>query len=155
MKTSVSFAIAMLLFAPSPQERPIQNEDARSKAINEEIANTTPEGKEIIERVKRMLPEINSKLSTLPLEKLVEKFEKEKNVTPVGWAAARKRISGRWKILFYYQDETKEYKTAEWEYNPDKVLLYPFEFNNAPQFGLDPRRVNRMNGGQIKAEATR
>ena len=136
MKSLAILALAMLLI-PLVQARPVQNEDAWLKAINEEIEKTTPEGKEIIERVKRMLPEINRKLSTLPLEKLVEKFEKEKNVTPVGWAATSKR-SGRWHILFYYKDDNNDYHIAEWEYNPETVRLYPFDEGNAAQFWSGP-----------------
>jgi len=139
MKILVILAFAMWSI-PLPQERPVQNEgDAlRLKLINEEIEKTTPGGKEIIERVKRMLPQVNRQLSTLPLEELVEKYAKEKNVTPTGWAAARKRISGRWKILFYYQDDTKKYHTVEWEYNAETVSVYPFDLVNAPQFWSGP-----------------
>jgi len=139
MKMLLIFAFA-ICFMPLLQARPVQNEDAvlRLKLINEEIEKTTPEGKEIIERVKRMLPEVNRQLSTLPLEELVEKYAKEKNVAPIGWAAARKRISGRWKILFYYQDDTKKYHTVEWEYNTETVSVYPFDLVNAPQFWSGP-----------------
>ena len=74
--------------------------------------------------------------SALPLERLIEinaKKKGEHNLTPIGWAAAIKRI-GRWKIVFYYQDYDKKYQAAEWEYNPDEITLYPFDLNNAPQF---------------------
>ena len=136
MKALVILALAMC-FVPLVQEGPVQNEDARLKAIKEEIEKTTPEGKEIIERVKQMLPEVNGKLSTLPLENLVENYAKE-NVTTIGWAAARKR-NGRWRILFYYQDDRKDlYFTAEWEYNPETIKLYPFDLVNAPQFWSGP-----------------
>jgi hypothetical protein len=136
MKAFVIFAFAMFfiqLFPEGPEGGAL-----RLKLINEEIAKTTPEGKEIIERVKRMLPEVNRQLSTLPLEELVEKYAKDNNVTPVGWAAAQKRITGRWKILFYYQDDTKEFHTAEWEYNAETVRLYPFDLVNAAQFWFGP-----------------
>jgi hypothetical protein len=90
MKALGILALA-LFFIPLQQGRPAQSEgvDPRLKMIKEEIAKTTPEGKEIIERVKKMLPEVNRKLSTLPLEKLVENYVKEKNLVPVGWAASK------------------------------------------------------------------
>ena len=125
MKTLVIIAFA-LWFIPLLQERPIQNdEDAalRLKRINEEIAMMTPEGKEIIERAKRMLPEVNGKLSTLPLEKLVENYAKEKNVAPLGWATSKLlewvstntlRSGSLWQIRLFYQMDTKEYRTAQW-----------------------------------------
>jgi len=52
MKALVIFAFAMS-FLPLLQERPLQNEDAvfRLKLINEEIAKTTPGGKDVIDRV--------------------------------------------------------------------------------------------------------
>jgi len=139
MKALVILALASF-FIPLQQGRPAQSEgvDPRLKMIKEEIAKTTPEGKEVIERVKRMLPEVNRKLSTLPLEEVVEKVAKEKNLTPIGWAAALKR-NGRWRILFYYQDDRKYlYLTAEWEYNPETINLYPFDLVNAAQFWSGP-----------------
>ena len=148
MKTLVIFALA-LFFIPLQQGRPAQSEgvDPRLKMIKEEIEKTTPEGKEVIEHVKRMLPEVNAQLSALPLEKLVEKVAKENKLTPLGWAAAIKP-NGRWKVVFYYKDERLlypkddaiKYQTAEWEYNPEEVTLYPFEEVNAPQFWSGPTR---------------
>src|SRR5215510_6212546 len=122
MKILAILALAML-FVPLPQGRPVQNEsdDLRLKLIKEEIEKTTWEGEEIIERAKRMLPEVNGKLSTLPLEKLVENYAKEKNVAPVGWAASKLlewvstntlRSGSLWQIRLFYQMDTKEYGTA-------------------------------------------
>jgi hypothetical protein len=136
-----------MVFVPYLQERPVQNEDARLKAMNEEIAMTTPEGKDIIERVKRMLPEVNGRVSKLPPEELVEKYVKEKNVTPVGWSAFKPlelvstnmlRSGDRWQIRLFYQMDTKEYRTAEWRYDSETVTLRPFDEGNAAQFWAGP-----------------
>ena len=111
---------------------------------------TTPEGKEIIERVKKMLPEVNRKLSTLPLEKLVENYAKEKNLAPVGWAASKLlewvstntlRSCSLWQIRLFYQMDTKEYRTAQWRYDSETSTLYPFDpfdEGNAAQFWSGP-----------------
>jgi len=132
MKASMLLVLALSL-APLQQDTAIQNEEARLKAINEEIAKTTSKGKEIIDLVKLMVPEVNGASSTLPLERLVEIAEKEKRVTAVGWAASIKS-NRRWRIVFYYRDDSRTYQAAEWEYNPDQFSLYPFDLNNAPQF---------------------
>src|SRR5215471_2198646 len=146
MKALVILALAMC-FVPLVQEGPVQNEDARLKAIKEEIAKTAPEGKEIIERVKQMLPEVNGKLSTLPLDKLVENYVKEKNLVPVGWAAAKLlewvstntlRSGSLWQIRLLYQMDTKEYRSAQWRYDSETRRLYPFDEGNAAQFWSGP-----------------
>jgi hypothetical protein len=93
--------------------------------------------KEIIELMKLMAPEVNGRSSTLSLGNLVEIAEKEKGVKVIGWAASLKR-NGRWRIVFYYRDDSPTYQAAEWEYNPDQFSLYPFDLNNAPQFWSRP-----------------
>ncbi|SRR5260370_42622759 len=133
---ALALLVVGMLCSPSLQAGPVQDEDPALQRIKETIEKTTPEGKETIERVRRMLPEVNGQVSAQPLERLIEVFAKERgerNLTPIGWTAAIKR-SGRWKILFYYQDFDKQYKAAEWEYNPEEVSLYPFDLINATQF---------------------
>src|SRR5215469_14010040 len=136
MKATMLLALA-LFSMPLIQETAVQHEEARLKAINEEIAKTTSEAKEILELVKLMMPEVNGRSSTLPLGRLVEIAEKDKGVTAVGWAASLKR-NGRWRIVLYYRDDSPTYQAAEWEYNPDQFSLYPFDLNNAPQFWSRP-----------------
>ena len=147
MKTLVIFALAMS-FITLQRGRPAQTEgvDPRLKMIKEEIEKTTPEGKEIIERVKQMLPEVNGKLSTLPLEKLVENYVKEQNLAPVGWAASKLsewvstntlRSDSLWQIRLLYRTEAKEYRSAQWRYDSETRRLYPFN-GNAEQFWSGP-----------------
>jgi len=147
MKALVILALA-LFFIPLQQGRPAQSEgvDPRLKMIKEEIAKTAPEDKEIIERVKQMLPEVNGKLSTLPLDKLVENYVKEKNLVPVGWAASKLlewvstntlRSGSLWQIRLFYQMDTKEYRTAQWRYDSETRTLYSFN-GNAEQFWSGP-----------------
>jgi len=147
MKTLVIFALAMS-FITLQRGRPAQTEgvDPRLKMIKEEIEKTTPEGKEIIERVKQMLPEVNGKLSTLPLEKLVENYVKEQNLAPVGWAASKLlewvttdtlRSDSLWQIRLLYQTDAKEYRSAQWRYNSETRRLYPHD-RNAEQFWSGP-----------------
>jgi hypothetical protein len=111
-------------------------EDPRLTAIKEAIAKTSPEGKAIIEKVKGLKPEVNDVPASKSLNEIIEEFSKEKghfNLIPIGWEASQKK-NGRWKILFHYQDYQKQFRYAEWEYNPENNKLYPFELNNAPQF---------------------
>jgi hypothetical protein len=98
VKALALLALGMLC-SPSLHAGPVQNEDRALRRIKEAIENTTAEGKEIIERVKRMLPEVNGQVSAQPLEQLIEVFAKEKgerNLTPIGWTAA---IVGRFCFI--------------------------------------------------------
>jgi len=116
--------------------------DPKIAAIEERIAKTTPEGKEIIEKVQAMKPEVNEQLSTKTLKEMVEHYEKEMgayNISSIGWEASQKKLlpgakSPRWKVAFSYQDWQKQLLTAEWEYDADAKKVYPFEKDNAPQF---------------------
>jgi hypothetical protein len=110
--------------------------DPKLVAIEQQIAKTTPEGKLIIEKVKKMKPEVNDQPADKTLEEIIKDYAENKgtfNISPIGWEAAQKK-NGRWKIGFHYQDYQKQYQFAEWEYNPETNKLYPFEFTNAPQF---------------------
>jgi hypothetical protein len=134
---------------PAPAARAAK--DPKVAAIEERIAKNTPEGKETIDKVKMMKPEVNEQLSTKTLQEMVNHYEKEMgayNISSIGWEAAQKKLlpgakSARWKIAFSYQDWQKQLLTAEWEYDPDTKKVYPFEKDNAPQFysneGAEPQ----------------
>ncbi|HYL97442.1 MAG TPA: DUF3071 domain-containing protein [Blastocatellia bacterium] len=111
-------------------------EDPQVTAIKDQIAKTTPEGKTIIEKAWTLKPVVNERVSGKTLGDVVNDYTNNKgpyNITAIGWEAAKKS-SGRWKIIFHYRDYQKHYLAAEWEYNPEANSLYPFDFNNAPQF---------------------
>lgn len=117
--------------------------DPRIAAVEARISKTSPEGLAIIEKVKAMKPEVNEQLSTKTLAEMETKYAKEMgpayNITPIGWEASQKKLlpgekTGRWKVMFNYQDYQKQLLAAEWEYNSDTNKLYPFEKDNAPQF---------------------
>lgn len=113
------------------------NKDPKIDAAEEKINKTSPEGKEIIEKVQGMKPEVNEQLSAMTLREKAEDFTKNKGdfgITPIGWEAAKKKTNERWKVVFYYQDYQKQLLAAEWEYDPKAEKVYPFEFNNAPGF---------------------
>lgn len=115
-------------------------EDPRLTFILESIKSTLPEGKMILQTVLKMKPEINRKRASKSLEDIVKVYAEDKgeyNIKPIGWQASQK-ISGRWKILFYYEQQG-EYHEAEWEYNEHAGKLYPFEPRNAPQFWTTER----------------
>jgi hypothetical protein len=141
MKKVLLLLVTMTFFAcgerPGPPKPPAKApDDPRLVAIKEAIAKTSPEGKAIIEKVKGLKPEVNDVPASKTLSEIVEEFSKEKgqfNLMPIGWEASQKK-NGRWKILFHYQDYQKQFRSAEWEYNPENNKLYPFELNNAPQF---------------------
>ena len=109
--------------------------------IEQRISSTSEEGKEVIEKIKNMYPEINEALSTKTLSEVVEDFStkyKDRRFTAIGWEA-KKKTGGRWKVVLYFQDIEKDYQAAEWEYNPKTEKLYPFEFLNARSFWSDSK----------------
>ena len=136
--------LALLMTAcenkPAPAARVAK--DPKVAAIEERISKTTPEGKQIIEKVQTTKPEVNEQLSTKTVQEMVDEYARNKgayNITPIGWeASAKKLLPGsklpRWKVAFSYQDWQKQVLTAEWEYDPDTKKVYPFEKDNAPQF---------------------
>ena len=138
--------LALLVLAcehkPAPPVATTQK-DSRIAAVEARIAKTPPEGLTIVEKVKAMKPEVNEQVSAKTLGEMVDKYAKEMgpayNITPIGWEASQKKLlpaekTGRWKVVFNYQDYQKQLLAAEWEYNSDTNKLYPFEKDNAPGF---------------------
>ena len=144
--TKLIVITAALLFLGGCAQKPpavkAKDKDAKMAAVEDRVSKNTPEGKQIIEKVQGMKPEVNEQLSTKTLNEMVEEYAKNKgayNITPIGWEAGKKKLlpgekSGRWKVVFNYQDWQKQLLAAEWEYNSDTNKLYPFEKDNAPGF---------------------
>jgi hypothetical protein len=138
--------LALLAAACDHKPAPVTTttaKDPRIAAVEARIAKTTPEGLAIIEKVKAMKPEVNEQISTKTRGEMADKYAKEMgaayNITPIGWEASQKKLlpgekTGRWKVVFDYQDYQKQLLAAEWEYNSDTNKLYPFEKDNAPGF---------------------
>jgi hypothetical protein len=125
---------------PQPAaSKPKADADPKRAKFQEAIDKTTPEGKEMVEKVKAMKPEVNEKTAAKPLGEIIDDYAKNKgefNIKPIGWMASQKS-NKNWKIVYYYQDYLNQYNSAEWEYNPETNKLYPFEFTNAPTFYTD------------------
>ncbi len=146
-------AVLFLLVACDHKPAPVAKvqKDPKIAAIEDRISKTTPEGKEVIEKVQAMKPEVNQQLSTKTLGEVVDDYAKNKgayNITSIGWEASQKKLlqgakAARWKVAFSYQDWQKQVLTAEWEYDSETKMLYPFEKDNAPQFysseGAEPQ----------------
>ena len=142
--------IALSLAACESKPTPVTTaapKDPRVAAIEARIAKTTPEGNAIIDKVKGMKPEVNEQVSGKTVGEMADKYAKEMgaayNITPIGWEASQKKLlpsekTGRWKVVFNYQDYSKQLLAAEWEYNSDTNKLYPFEKDNAPGFWEAP-----------------
>jgi hypothetical protein len=140
MKKAIPCLIILFLMLGCGQKPgPIKakaDKDPKVVAAEEKINKTSPEGKEIIEKVKAMKPEVNEQVSTKTLNEVVENYAKNMgnyNITPIGWEASKKKTE-RWKVVFYYQDYQKQFLAAEWEYDPQANKIYPFEMENARGF---------------------
>lgn len=142
-KTILCFSL--LMFAIACGQKPVDQQAAKTQTakdpklakFEENIAKTTPEGKEFIEKAKVMKPEVNEQVSAKTLGEIVDNFSKNMgdfNIKPIGWEASEKKTTKNWKLVFYYQDYSNQYTAAEWEYNPVTKKLYPFELNYAPTF---------------------
>ena len=121
--------------------------DPKIAAVEEKVNKTSAEGKQIIEKVKAMKPEVNDQPSAMTLSEKADDYAKNKatyNITPIGWEASQKAVrkdekGARWKVVFHYQDWEKKLLAAEWEYNPNTEKVYPFELVNAPGFWEQPQ----------------
>lgn len=137
-------ALVLLVAACDHKPAPVAKaqKDPKIAAIEERISKTSPEGKEIIEKVQAMKPEVNELLSTKTLREMADHYEKEMgayNIASIGWEASQKKLLPgaklpRWKVAFSYQDWQKQLLIAEWEYDAETKKLYPFEKDNAPGF---------------------
>lgn len=141
MLKTLTCLVALFLFAACGQKAgPVKAtaaKDPKIAAVEDKIQKTTPEGKEMVEKVKAMKPEVNDQAASKTLNEIVDDYAKNKgtyNINLVGWEASKKASNGRWKIVLHYQDWQKNLLAAEWEYNPQSNKLYPFEVTNAPTF---------------------
>ena len=141
MLKTITCMVALLLFvACSSKPGPVKAtaaKDPKIAAIEDKIQKTTPEAKEMVEKIKAMKPEVNDQVASKTLGEIVDDYAKNKgtyNINVIGWEASKKNSNGRWKALLHYQDWQKNFLVAEWEYNPQSNKLYPFEVTNAPTF---------------------
>src|SRR5215208_4717742 len=137
--------LSIMLFVTACGQKPVDQSAAKTQTakdpklarFEENIAKTTPEGKDFIEKAKAMKPDVNEQVSAKTLGEVVDNFAKNMvdfNIKPIGWEASEKKTTKNWKLVFYYQDYLNQYTSAEWEYNPVTKKLYPFELNYAPTF---------------------
>lgn len=152
MKRMIPLLLLLLLVVAcdkKPASVARTQEDPKIAAIKDRISKTTPEGKAIIEKALALKPEVNEQLSTKTLQEMVDDYAKNKgayNINSIGWEASQKK-TGRWKVVFDYQDWQKQLLAAEWEYDATTKKLYPFEKDNAPGFwsneGAEPAKKGK------------
>ncbi|HEU4390766.1 MAG TPA: hypothetical protein VFV34_23375 [Blastocatellia bacterium] len=128
-------------------------EDPKLKSLKDAVAKMTPEEQAVVEKVKGMKPEFNGMPSGRTLAEEVNDYATQKgafNISVIGWVASRKSAAGRekrWRILLHYQNYTKQFVTAEWEYDPDTNKVYPFDQEQARIFWsappADPKAAKR------------
>jgi hypothetical protein len=165
MKKNASCLIILLLMVvmvgcgekPQPAAtKPKADADPKRARFQEAIDKTSPEGKEMVEKIKAMKPLVNEKVAAKSLGEITDDFATkmgEFNTKPLGWTASQKGTSKNWKVVYYYQDYLGQYNSAEWEYNPDSKQLYPFEFTNAPTFFTDIGAAGAANSNSKAAAA--
>src|SRR5688572_3003655 len=104
----ITLLLVSLMFGcgEKPKEtrgKPEVASDPKRTQIQEKIDKTTPEGKEMIEKVKAMKPEVNEQVSALPLGEIVEDYAKNKgsfNIKVLGWEASQKKTNN-WKVVLH------------------------------------------------------
>jgi hypothetical protein len=137
---------------PQPAaSKPKAESDPKRAAFQKSIDSTNQEGKDMIEKVKAMKPEVNEQVSAKPLGEIIDDYATTKgefNIKPIGWAASKKTSNNFWKIVYYYQDYQNQYTAAEWEYNPETKKLYPFETKYAPVFWTGIGGAGNSNSAQ-------
>lgn len=131
-------AVLLLLAGCDSKPAPVAKaaKDPKIAAIEDRISKTTTEGKQMIEKAQGLKPEVNEQVSTKTLAEMVDQYTKNMgayNITPIGWEGAQKK-TGKWKIVFNYQDYQKQLRAAEWEYDTATNKIYPFEKENAKDF---------------------
>lgn len=134
--------------------KPKVDTDPKRAKFQEAIDKTTPEGKEMIEKIKAMKPLVNEQLSAKPLGEIIDDYATNKgdfNIKPIGWAASLKS-NKNWKIVYYYQDYSNQYTAAEWEYNPETKTLYPFEYDYAKTFWTGVGAEGNSNAKKTKSK---
>jgi len=140
LKTLSCLVALLLLTACGQKPGPVKataNKDPKIAAVEEKIQKTTPEGKEIIEKIKALKPEVNGVVASKTLNEIVDDYAKNKgdyNINVIGWESSKKASNGRWKVMLHYQDYQKAMSVAEWEYDPQNNKIYPFEMVNAKTF---------------------
>jgi hypothetical protein len=115
--------------------------DPKFTAVEDRIAKTTPEGKQIIEKAKGMKQEVNGQISGKTLGEMIDDYSQNKgayNIIPIGWEASLKSSNQRWKLIFNYRLYNNELQAAEWEYDPKADKIYPFDKENAAIFWSAP-----------------
>ncbi|HSF23942.1 MAG TPA: hypothetical protein VLE20_06930 [Blastocatellia bacterium] len=140
---------------PAPAAKRVEK-DPKVAAAEEKIAKTTPEGKAMIEKAQAMKAEVNEQPSGKTIKEIADGWTNNQgayNISVIGWEASQKKPfagekTGRWKIVFHYQDYQKQQLAAEWEYNPETNKLYPFELTNAPQFWTAPEAASQGKKGK-------
>jgi len=96
----------------------------RVKDIQQKCAETTDEGKAIVEKVKAWNPVVNERPSDKPLGEIASEYA-SKGVYPICWGASQK-TNGKWKIVFEHIDIQGAFQTAEWEHDPATGETKPF-----------------------------
>jgi hypothetical protein len=141
MTTKIIVFMAILVSLAGCADKPSPttakaSKDPKVAAIEDRVSKTTPEAKQMIEKAQAMKPEVNEQPSGKTLAEMVDEYAKNMgayNISPIGWEASQKK-TGKWKVVFHYQDYQKQLRVAEWEYDPGTNKLYPFEKENAKDF---------------------
>lgn len=147
LKLWISAVLMSLSFCPNRTLGFQSQDNEKLERILATISRTSKDGLKALDRVQEMKPELNEIESAKTLIDLVQDYAFNKgayNIIVIGWASSQKRALpgealGRWRIILYYQDWTKAYHSAEWEFNEETNKLYPFESENAPMFWSNER----------------
>jgi len=88
----------------------------RVRDIKAKCAETTDDGKAVIEKVKAWNPVVNDHPANKSLKDIAATYVSN-GIYEICWGASQKG-TGRWKVVYDYIDVKGNFQEAEWEYDP-------------------------------------
>ena len=99
----------------------------RVRDIKAKCAETTDEGKGVIEKVKAWNPVVNGHPANKSLKDIAATYVTN-GIYEICWGASQKG-NGRWKVAYDYIDVKGSFQEAEWEYDPASGQTQVFNQN--------------------------
>jgi len=91
--------------------------DPRIKKVQDQIAQTTPEEKDAIEKVKATKLTVGGAKSAVSLGEIADRFAKQPNNVGIGWQAFKYSDGNTYDIFYHFKNYKGDVLFAKWSYN--------------------------------------